>query len=148
MTRKELEKEAKQSYLNTTEETQWSEEGEIEYTRGYIDGAEPREKRITELENENAELERKLEQTEKDLADYQFNYSTIKELEKENTELKEKNRGLDAMLTGESLISNERKEQLTKAEEIIKLLLWDLRNHSYNPEKDMARAEEFLGRNK
>ena len=28
-----------------------------------------------------ADLERKLEQTEKDLADYQFNYPTIKELE-------------------------------------------------------------------
>ena len=35
------------------------------------------------------ELEQKLEQTEKDLADYQFNYPTIKELEKENADLKE-----------------------------------------------------------
>ena len=35
------------------------------------------------------ELEQKLEPTEKDLADYQFNYPTIKELEKENAELKE-----------------------------------------------------------
>lgn len=35
------------------------------------------------------ELERKLEQTEKDLADYQFNYPTIKELQKENADLKE-----------------------------------------------------------
>lgn len=43
---------------------------------------------------------------------------------------------------------NKADEQLTKVTEIIKLLLWDLRNHSYNPEKDMARAEEFLGRNK
>lgn len=34
------------------------------------------------------DLERKLEQTEKDLADYQFNYPTIKELEKENARLK------------------------------------------------------------
>ena len=34
------------------------------------------------------ELERKLEQTEKDLADYQFNYPTIKELEQKNAELK------------------------------------------------------------
>ena len=33
------------------------------------------------------ELEQKLEQTEKDLADYQFNYPTIKELEKENKTL-------------------------------------------------------------
>ena len=36
---------------------------------------------------ENADLEQKLEQTEKDLADYQFNYPTIKELEKEKCEL-------------------------------------------------------------
>lgn len=35
-----------------------------------------------------AELEQKLEQTEKDLADYQFNYPKIKELEKENERLK------------------------------------------------------------
>ena len=34
------------------------------------------------------ELEHKLEQTEKDLTDYQFNYPTIKELEKENKEAK------------------------------------------------------------
>ena len=40
-------------------------------------------------ENKIAELEQKLEQTEKDLADYQFNYPTIKELQKENAELKE-----------------------------------------------------------
>lgn len=33
------------------------------------------------------ELEQKLEQTEKDLADYQFNYPTIKELEQENNKL-------------------------------------------------------------
>jgi hypothetical protein len=43
--------------------------------------------KINVLEKENAELERKLEQTEKDLADYQFNYPTIKELQKENAEL-------------------------------------------------------------
>lgn len=39
-------------------------------------------------EDRIAELEEKLEQTEKDLADYQFNYPTIKELEKENAELR------------------------------------------------------------
>lgn len=38
---------------------------------------------------EIVELEQKLEQTEKDLTDYQFNYPTIKELEKENKHLKE-----------------------------------------------------------
>lgn len=49
----------------------------------------------SELEKENAELEQKLEQTEKDLADYQFNYPTIKELEKENTELKAKEKQIE-----------------------------------------------------
>ena len=47
---------------------------------GYLAGAWSREKQIEELED-------KLEQTEKDLADYQFNYPTIKELEKENARL-------------------------------------------------------------
>ena len=32
------EEKARESYLNTTEETQWSEESEIEYTRGYLAG--------------------------------------------------------------------------------------------------------------
>ena len=63
---------------------------------------EPREKRIEELTKEAEslialkvdkdkrieELEQKLEQTEKDLADYQFNYPSIKKLSEENAELK------------------------------------------------------------
>ena len=66
------------------------------------------EKEVTRLRNENldiinkytrfaetdrrtiAELEEKLEQTEKDLADYQFNYPTIQELEAEVKEWKDK----------------------------------------------------------
>ena len=44
---------------------------------------------------ENAELEQKLEQTEKDLADYQFNYPSIKELSKENAELKAELKAID-----------------------------------------------------
>ena len=44
---------------------------------------------LTEKDKQIKELEQKLEQTEKDLADYQFNYPTIKELEKENKHLKE-----------------------------------------------------------
>ena len=59
MTKEELEKEAKQSYLNTTEETQWSEEDEFEYTRAYKDGAEPREKRIAELETQIEKMKEK-----------------------------------------------------------------------------------------
>ena len=43
--------------------------------------------RTVGVDNRIADLEQKLEQTEKDLADYQFNYPTIKELEKENKTL-------------------------------------------------------------
>ena len=45
--------------------------------------------RTVGVDNRIAELEQKLEQTEKDLADYQFNYPSIKELAKENAQAKE-----------------------------------------------------------
>lgn len=103
------------------------------------------------IENDNLikrvkELEQKLEHTEKDLADYQFNYPKIKELEKENAELKKwqkdtiKARGKDYMDWSRM------KDQLTKA---TKLLKWAL--HS-DPEHDnlvdfdtkWKEAEQFL----
>ena len=70
---------------------------ELEYTNKRIsdechklvDSLEQKQNHIAALEKHIAELERKLEQTEKDLADYQFNYPTIKKLEKEIAELKE-----------------------------------------------------------
>jgi len=77
MSKEDLEKEAK-VYANAIERKASKEIVKI----AYMDAAEPREKRI-------ADLEQKLEQTEKDLADYQFNYPTIKELEKENAQAKE-----------------------------------------------------------
>ena len=61
-------------------------ETDITYFTGFNDGYEKGKESLAE---ENAELERKLEQTEKDLADYQFNYPTIKKLEKENTDLRD-----------------------------------------------------------
>ena len=48
----------------------------------------PAKSKKDKLEKRIEELERRLEQTEKDLADYQFNYPTIKELSKENEQLK------------------------------------------------------------
>ena len=49
MNREELEKEAKQSYFDNTDEMRWDAEGNFDYTRGYLDGAEPREKQIEEM---------------------------------------------------------------------------------------------------
>lgn len=69
-------------------------------------------------------------------------------LDVEHTNLEECITEYRAYKDGAEFGYNKANEQLTKATEIIKLLLWDLRNLSYNPEKDMARAEEFLGRNK
>ena len=72
------------------------------------------ERKAKELEEENnklldvisnyevkvSDLEQKLEQTEKDLADYQFNYPTIKELSKENAELKGRTEGFEKQILG------------------------------------------------
>lgn len=44
--------------------------------------------RISKMKKRIAELEQKLEQTEKDLTDYQFNYPKILDLEKENERLR------------------------------------------------------------
>ena len=84
--------------------------------QAYLASAEPREKRI-------AELEQKLEQTEKDLADYQFNYPTIKELQKENAELKEELKGKRCNCMT-YLNFKDLEKQLTKAKEIIHKTLW------------------------
>ena len=80
--------------------------------------------------DENAELERKLEQTEKDLADYQFNYPTIKELQEEIAELKEEMKAKQVVLNDfksrvETVTDrfDKKSSQLTKAKEIIRELL-------------------------
>lgn len=52
----ELEKEARQSYLDNTDHMQWDAEGDFDYIRGYINAAEPREKRIEKLEKENKKI--------------------------------------------------------------------------------------------
>ena len=72
--------------------------------RAYITGARvaqsqltEKDKQIEQREQEKCELlgiiqakDKQIEGLHKELADYQFNYPTIKELEKENAELKEK----------------------------------------------------------
>lgn len=56
----ELEKEAEGIYMKTDKEFMYcQDEGEI-FNLGYLAGAEPREKRIAELEKENAGLKARL----------------------------------------------------------------------------------------
>ena len=93
--------------------------------------------------DENAELERKLEQTEKDLADYQFNYPTIKELQKENAELKDDNK---VMADNYSKMEQKFYDNLTKAKEIIRELLnscFGYNSKTVNYEVKV-KAEQFL----
>ena len=92
---------------------------------------------------EFADLEQRLEQTEKDLADYQFNYPTIKELEKENAELKE--RLAETNLNGNIVL-----RELTKAKEIIREymrfepIIGTCSFYSEEYEKTKTKAEQFL----
>lgn len=83
---------------------------------GYATCAYEYEKRI-------AELEQKLEQAEKDLGDYQFNYPTIKELQKENAELKSRDCWKGCLYaSGKSELIHEflqQKYNLTKAKELL-----------------------------
>lgn len=122
--------------------------------------AEPKEKRIEELEQ-------KLEQTEKDLADYQFNYPTIKELEQENAELKKKLKEklkniadkdlsfvakFDALekentelKSGCGMCYRKDKEQLTKAKEIIENIIRVTWGEGWSYSLDWkVKAEQFL----
>lgn len=65
----------------------------------------------------------------------------IKELQEENNYLSEQIQKLKIELdTPESVVL----DKLDEAKEIIKLLLGDLRNRSYEPVKDLEQAEQFL----
>ena len=93
------------------------------------------------LKDKVAELEQKLEQIEKDLADYQFNYPKIKELEKENAELKEKVENLQKYLDTQNSYREcaETWLKLAKAKEIIReIMKYDI------PTLDYEKAEQFL----
>ena len=83
-----------------------------------------------ESEKKIAELEQKLEQTEKDLADYQFNYPTIKELQKENAELK----GLKDVAT------------LIRANNDTVVTLMQLNNKLVSKSQQLIKAKELLKR--
>lgn len=97
------------------------------------------------LLKENAELEQKLEQAEKDLADYQFNYPTIKELEKKNAELKRDKEDLIFIRNQKADYINELKYQLTKAKELIEDMYDAIpSSHSDYYKNVMERARQFL----
>ena len=123
MNKEELEKEAEEKYSEVDREfIACQDEGEV-FNIGYILGAEPREKRI-------AKLEHKLEQTEKDLADYQFNYPTIKELETQ----------IEKMKSQYDYAFN----QLCESREIVCLMLSQYKNKKEIDYSTKERGEKLL----
>ena len=91
-----------------------------------------------------AELERKLEQTEKDLADYQFNYPTIKELQKENEELRNNGFTVSAMTEQQLKVALEKGEQLEKENAELKDNFKIAKDNEYEYLSLLTKAKELL----
>lgn len=97
------------------------------------------------------ELEQKLEQTEKDLADYQFNYPTIKELQNENAELKERLKEHESIGNAqfwENVWSWKTKaDQLTKVKELLKEFVHHYKSKTIyveNMQDLLEQSEQFI----
>ena len=126
MTKEELRKEA-------TMTVEWECTPMIDrplFVHAYITGAEPREKRITELEAqiEQNKIDLAISEHDREHDDYEFTevYTKVEQLEKENAELKEKLNFSTQYYQGEKA-----KEQLTKAKEILEKLLEEEKNNMY-----------------
>ena len=123
----------------------------IKYAKLLNENAELKKLCYKKAVKDYCEIEAKLEQTEKDLADYQFNYPTIKELEEENADLKEKLANAESSnewyrrSTYGSLF-----DQITKAKKIIKDLCVMVRELNKpnvqltDINYSLAEAEQFL----
>lgn len=140
MTREELRKEA-------TMTVEWECTPMIDrplFVHAYITGAEPREKRIAELEAqiEQNRIDLAISEHDREHDDYEFTevYTKIEQLEKENAELKEKLNFSTQYYQGEKA-----KEQLTKAKEIIKdFILMAKVEHLKDRYETVDEAEQFL----
>jgi hypothetical protein len=163
MTKEKLEKEAEnwlRKYLlccncekkcNCIDSNSYCEE---QVLQAYVDSAEPREKRIAELEKENAELRKVAE----------FQQSSNMNTHLENKKLKEgltvgsmwnkhlnsQNKALEEERDRYRNMTFDQREQLTKAKDHIKKLLDCLKQDTNDPQTNyyvcqyMDKAEQFL----
>ena len=107
--------------------------------------------RIIRLEEEVKEWKDKADLWCKTANLKDHNIMINKELEKENAELKhtiatlrQEKDNVSMHAKAMEVVAKTKSDQLTKAKEIIKLLLWDLRNKESDPLIDVNRAEQFL----
>ena len=142
MTKEELRKEA-------TMTVEWECTPMIDrplFVHAYITGAEPREKRIAELEAqiEQNRIDLAISEHDREHDDYEFTevYTKVEQLEKENAGLKEKLNFSTQYHQGEKA-----KEQLTKAKELIGELISSLSVVGECGDEEcelLNRAEQFL----
>jgi Type IIA topoisomerase (DNA gyrase/topo II, topoisomerase IV), A subunit len=175
MTREELEREAVRKSLSYN--TKYSEDGDLNdmlsrpqdfiegsiagmvdllrkkaYRDGMVDGAEPREKRIADLEKENAQWKQRNETLKDALEHARKVYGDdLEKSYKEIAELKRDKEDLIFIRNQNAKCMCEDKENLTKAKEIIKKLLYALKNEDSdytfaleNTHPVLAEAEQFL----
>jgi hypothetical protein len=174
MTKEELEKEAIKrvdAFIDTLSQdvrstlyNRLNQEDVKDFLYGvYIDSAEPREKRIAKLEQENKELKTvKILQLERKIASIRGAHSVdcrklnarteqVERLKKENAELKKKNGNLVASSKTIISLSDEIEartmNQLTKAKELVKSLIDILKIIEGEQTHEMVivkEAEQFL----
>lgn len=120
MTKEELEKEAEEKYSKVDREfIDCQDEGEV-FNIGYILGAEPREKRIEELEKENSELKADNDARKFAMA---MSEKVEKQLREENAKLKDEWQEQVQKATDEGYARTLQTIQLTKAKELLERLL-------------------------
>ena len=142
MTEEELEKEAEEYALN-----QW--EGNLPWSviqKAYYDGAEPREKRIDELEKENAELRAIAENQQSSNMSRYFENKKLKEGlavgSTFNKALNSMNKTLEKERDKYRNMVFDKDEQLTKAKEIIKKFSEFVNNEvEYDPEHPQEHTD-------
>ena len=159
MTEEELEREAEEKAKKRTKGFKCQDNCEKSYVMGALDFAEPREKRIAELEkvcNKNMELADEIDKLEKEnreqkkqieWLDMAINSDIpiadkLEELEKENAELKDKlehRNCVDCSNHGSNI-------KLFKAKKIIKTFLGFAEAFGYSPSMDkfITEAEQFI----
>ena len=140
MTKETLKQEAEEKAKKRTKGFKCQKNCEKSYIMGALDFAEPREKQITELEKENAELIKNYQVSRLYLEGYD---DAKKELEKEISELKEQNikdcENFNKTMKEIKEQWNKEHYQLIKAKEIVAKLYHADECFTYDEE-----AEQFL----